>query len=189
MAKPLRIGIAGFGTIGQVVGKALDKGMPGLELTAVVTGQRQKAEAQLRKFQTAVPVVTVEEIPALTDIIVECAPTEAFLSIAEPVLKAGNTLITVSGAAILRHPEIIDLSREFGGQIILATGALLGLDAVRAASEGVIHSVKMITRKPPASLAKARYIIEKGIDVENLDKPLKIFEGTAAKGPRIFPQM
>lgn len=187
MTRPLRVGIAGFGTVGLAVGKALDGGMPGLELTAVVTGQRQKAEARLQHFQANVPVVTIEEMSVITDIIVECAPTDAFPDIAEPALKAGNILLTVSGAAILQHPELIDMARQSGGQIILATGALLGLDAVRAASEGVIHSVKMITRKPPAALAKARYVVENGIDIKNLDEPLRIFSGSARTGAEKFP--
>lgn len=187
MVKPLRVGIAGFGTVGRVVGKALDRGIPGLELTAVVTGHKQNAEARLQKFRRVVPVVTMGELPALADIIVECAPTEAFPGIAEPVLKAGNTLVTISGAAILQHPEIIDLAQEFGGQIILATGALLGLDAVRAASEGVINSVKMITRKPPKALVNARYIINNGINIENLDEPVMVFSGNARTGAENFP--
>ena len=161
--------------------------MPGLELTAVVTGHKQNAEARLQKFRRVVPVVTMGELPALADVIVECAPTEAFPGIAEPVLKAGNTLVTVSGAAILQHPEIIDLAQEFGGQIILATGALLGLDAVRAASEGVINSVKMITRKPPKALVNARYIINNGINIENLDEPVMVFSGNARTGAEYFP--
>ena len=187
MVKPLKVGIAGFGTVGRAVGKALDRGVTGLELTSVTTRRKQKAEAQLENFQTKVPVVTIEEMPALADVIVECAPTDAFLSIAEPVLRAGNALVTVSGAAILQHPEIIDLAQESGGRIILATGALLGLDAVRAASEGIIHSVKMTTRKPPVALAKARYVVEHGIDIENLDEPVLIFAGSAREGAEHFP--
>ena len=187
MVNPLRVGIAGFGTVGRAVGKALDTGVPGLQLTAVTTRQNQKAKARLEKFRTEVPVVSIDEMQALTEITVECAPADAFPGIAEPVLKAGNSLVTVSGAAILRHPEIIELAQEFGGRIILATGALLGLDAVRAASEGVIHSVKMTTRKPPAALAKARYLTEHGIDIENLDKPVLIFAGSAREGAENFP--
>ena len=44
------------------------------------------------------------------------------------------------------------MAKEKNTQIILATGAILGLDALRAASESKINSVKMITRKPPNAL-------------------------------------
>jgi len=58
---------------------------------------------------------------------------------------------------------------------------------VRAAAEGKINSVKMITRKPPAGLDGAPHLVKNNISVKNLDKPLKVFEGTARDGARGFP--
>jgi aspartate dehydrogenase len=109
------------------------------------------------------------------------------MSIAVPVLEAGRTLVTVSAAAILQHPEIIDLGRRHHARIVLATGALLGFDAVRAAALGTIDAVTMITRKPPKSLLGAPYLIANRIDIEHLMAPLKVFEGTAREGARGFP--
>jgi len=40
-------------------------------------------------------------------------------------------------------------ARASGARFLVPTGALIGLDAVRAAAEGRIHSVRMVTRKPP----------------------------------------
>jgi aspartate dehydrogenase len=65
---------------------------------------------------------------------------------------------------------------------------LIGLDAVRAAAEGTINSVTMITRKPPGGLDGARYLVEHGISVKNLQEPLKVFDGTAREGARGFPE-
>ena len=48
--------------------------------------------------------------------------------------------------------QIVEVAKRHGGRIVMATGALLGLDAVRAAAKGDIASVTMITRKPPKSL-------------------------------------
>ncbi|MGI9295878.1 MAG: aspartate dehydrogenase [Pseudomonadales bacterium] len=183
----MQVGIAGFGTIGKAVGAALDKGIPGLELCAVSSGHAKKATAALQSFETPVPVLSAPELAATCDVIVECAPTAAFMKIATPVLEAGRTLVTVSGAAILDHPEVVELARAHGGQIILATGALLGLDAVRAAAEATIHSVTMVTRKPPRSLLKAKHIVENQIDISALSEPLKVFEGNAREGAEKFP--
>ncbi|SNS24331.1 aspartate dehydrogenase [Sphingomonas laterariae] len=181
------VGIAGFGTIGTAVATRIARDLPGLELLAISAGRRDVAETRLRSLDLTVPVVSAGELAASCDIIVECAPTAAFLSIAEPALAAGRTLITVSGAAILEHPGIVDVARAGGGQIILATGALLGLDAVRAAAEGVIHSVRMVTRKPPRSLRTAKYVVENGIDLDSLAEPLLLFRGSAREGARAFP--
>ncbi|WP_138378931.1 aspartate dehydrogenase [Luteithermobacter gelatinilyticus] len=183
----MKVGIAGFGTIGKAVGRALDQGVEHLTLVGVCTRTPGKALATMADFTTPVPVVSAKEMAEMADIIVECAPTAVFMDIAGPALKAGKTLVTVSGAAVLAHPEVIDLARDNGGKIILATGALLGLDAVRAAAEGTIHSVRMVTRKPPKSLAGADYIVKNNINIATLDEPLRIFSGTARDGAQKFP--
>lgn len=187
MKKSLKVGIAGFGTIGQVVGKALDNGMDGLELTAITSGNLDKAKQNLSGYKKSVAVVAAESLADNVDIVIECAPTSAFMSVAEPTLKQGKILVTVSGAAILQNPDIIDVAKNNGGQIILATGALLGLDAVRAAAESTIHSVTMVTRKPPTSLTKAKFIVENNIDISNLTEPLQVFKGSAREGAEKFP--
>jgi aspartate dehydrogenase len=183
----LKVGIAGLGTIGKKVAATLLAGMPGLELAAVSGGDRDKARATLTALGCDVPVVSPDELATLVDVVVECAPTAAFTSIARPALEQGRILLTVSGAAILQHPEVVELAQRRGGKIILATGALLGLDAVRAAAESTIHSVTMVTRKPPRSLVKAKYIIENNISLENLAGPLQVFKGSAREGAEKFP--
>jgi aspartate dehydrogenase len=187
MSRVLNVGIAGFGTIGKVIGKALDDGISGLKLIAVTSGNLDKAKKNMANFTNPAPVVSVDELIKNADIIVECAPTSAFMSVAEPSLRQGKILVTVSGAAILQNPGIVETAKSHGGKIVLATGALLGLDAVRAAAQGEIHSVKMVTRKPPTSLLKAKYVIENDIDLSNLSQPLRLFKGSAREGAELFP--
>jgi aspartate dehydrogenase len=183
----VKVGIAGFGTIGKPVAAALQKGIDGLELAAVCSRDKDKARRNMEGLCDPVPVVSPQELADMCDVIVECVPKAAFRDIAEPALKAGRIFITVSGAGLLIHPDVVDLARDNKAQIILATGALLGLDAVRAAAEGEIEQVRMITRKPPFSLNGAPYLVENNISIENLSEPLKVFEGTAREGAAGFP--
>jgi len=183
----VKVGIAGFGTIGKVVGRALDEGIEGLELEAVCSRDREKVAANMADYANPADVVGPEELAERCDIVAECVPKSVFMDIAEPVLTAGKTLVTVSGAGILVHPEVIDMARDNGGRLILATGALLGLDAVRAAAEGTIHEVRMITRKPPNALIGAPHLVDNNISVEGLNEPKKVFEGTAREGAAGFP--
>jgi aspartate dehydrogenase len=169
------------------VAEALHAGIKGLELTAVSSGRREKAEARLAKAGIQAPVLDNAELAAAAEVIVECAPSKAFKDIARPALEAGRTLLTVSGAALLDAPELVELAERNGGKIILATGALLGLDAVRAAAEGDIREVRMVTRKPPRSLAGAPYLTEHNIDVMALSEPMMVFEGSAREAARGFP--
>ena len=64
---------------------------------------------------------------------------------------------------------------------------LLGLDAVAAAAEGTIHSVKMTTRKPPNGLAGAPHLVKNGISVDGLNEAKLVFSGTARDAAAGFP--
>lgn len=183
----MKVGIAGLGVIGKRVAQALAGGIEGFELEAVASGDRAKAERNLQSLGVACDIVSASELAHRCDVVVECAPKKAFREIVTPCLEAGRTLITVSAAPLIANMDVVELARSHGGRILLATGALLGLDAVRAAAEGQIHTITMLTRKPPKSLLGAPYLKERGIDVASLDAPLKVFEGTARDGAAGFP--
>jgi aspartate dehydrogenase len=183
----LKIALAGFGAIGGALARRLDRGIAGLRLVAISARDLEKAKLRTTGLARRVPVLPPGALPAHADVIVECAPAAAFRAIAEPALRAGRILMPVSVGALLEHPELIELARASGARIIVPTGALLGLDAVRAAAEGTIDSVRMITRKPPKGLAGAPHLERHGIEVEGLSEPLKVFEGTAREGARGFP--
>ena len=107
--------------------------------------------------------------------------------ICRPMLEAGKTVMVLSCGALLERPALIELAKARGGQIIVPTGALLGLDAVTAAAEGQIHSVRMTTRKPPRGLAGAPYLVANGISVDGLDAAKRVFSGTAREAAAGFP--
>lgn len=186
-AAPRRIAIAGLGAIGLKIAEALDRGIPGCVLAAVSAHDRGKAAARLAHLAHPPPVVTIEELAPLADLVIECAPAHLLPAIAEPFLRAGKTALVLSAGAILVNEHLIDLARKHGGQIVVPTGALLGLDAVAAAAEGTIHSVRMVTRKPVRGLAGAPYLAEHNIRIEDITKPLRIFEGTPREAAIGFP--
>ena len=184
---PLRIAIAGLGAIGLKVAEALDRGIPGCALAAVSANDRGKAAARLAHLAHPPPVVAIEAIEPLADLVVECAPANLLPAIAEPFLRAGKTALVLSAGAILVNEHLVDLARQHGGQIVVPTGALLGLDAVAAAAEGTIHSVRMVTRKPVRGLAGAPYLAEHNIRIEDITEPLRIFSGTPREAAIGFP--
>ena len=183
----LNVGIVGLGTIGKVVAKALDDGMSGLQLNGIASGRREKAEAFLATLNTPIEIMSIEEVAESCEIVVDCAPKVVFAEIANATISRGKILVTVSGAGILANPDIEKQASEKKARVILATGALLGLDAVRAAAEGTINSVKMVTRKPPNALQGAPHIVENNITLEGLNGATCVFKGSAREGAAAFP--
>jgi aspartate dehydrogenase len=181
------VAIAGFGAIGRKVGERLDEGIPGLRLAAVSARNVKRAADIVAKYRKQVPVAPVEKLAEFADIVIECAPAEVFAKIAEPVVRAGKTLVVISVGALIAHPEVIELARKTGARILVPTGALLGLDAVQAAAEGKIESIRMISRKPPTGLMGAPFLTEHGIDLHGITEPLKLYEGSAREAVKGFP--
>jgi aspartate dehydrogenase len=184
----IRVAVAGLGAIGRVVARRLADGMPGLTLACAAARDVAKAKAWLAEAKISCPLVALGEFPRHADVAVECTGAEALESICAPMLAAGKHVMVLSAGALLPRPDLIDLARRHGGQIIVPTGALLGLDAVTAAAEGVIHSVRMITRKPPRGLAGAGYLVKNGISVEGLNAAKCVFAGTAREAAAGFPE-
>jgi aspartate dehydrogenase len=182
----LRVALAGFGAIGGVLATHLDQGIPGLRLVAVSARDPDRARQRMA-LARPVPVLPLAELGACADVVVECAPAAVFREVAEPTIEAGRMFMPASVGQLLEHDDLIALAGRSGARIIVPTGALLGLDAVRAAAEGTIHAVSMVTRKPPRGLAGAPYLERHGITLDGLLAPRKVFEGSAREGARGFP--
>jgi len=183
----LRVAIAGLGPIGKRVAEALDRGIDGLALVAVSVQHPEKHRNWLSGLRRAPAISSIDALCDVADIVIECAPGKLVRSIVEPFVTSGKIAVVLSAGALLDHEDLIELAKRNGGQIVVPTGALIGLDAVTAAAVGTIHSVRMVTRKPIAGLAGAPYIVENNIDIERITEPLRIFDGTARQAAKGFP--
>jgi aspartate dehydrogenase len=186
-SSPIRVAVAGLGAVGLPVARALARGIPGCALAAVSARDLARAKQRLSELCEEVPVVALDALEPLADIVVECAPAGLLPAIAEPFLVAGKAVIVLSATALVNNDWLIETARRHGGQIVVPSGALLGLDAVTAAAEGTIHSVRMITRKPVSGLVGAPYLVENKIGIEDIKEPLRVFRGTPREAATGFP--
>jgi aspartate dehydrogenase len=186
--RDLKLGIAGLGAIGKAVARAVDAGaVPGIRLVAAAARDEAKAQNAIRGFRAPPRLVSLDGLAEAADIVVECLPAQHFAAVAGPAIERGRMFVPLSVGALIDHMPLVERARATGARILVPTGALLGLDAVRAAAEGRIASVKIVTRKPPAGLAGAPYIAARGIDLAGLTAPLKVLEGSAREAIAGFP--
>ena len=129
------VAIGGLGAIGLKLARALDAGVDGLRLIAVAARDQAKAQANLRGFR-APPRARRAGRLAEADIVVEAAPAAVFETIASAAIEAGRIFVPASVGALLPRMHLVRRAQETGARIVVPTGALLGLDAVRAAAEG-----------------------------------------------------
>ena len=182
----MTVAIGGLGAIGLAVARALDRGVPGLRLVAVSAKDRAKAAANVAGFRDVPRVVGLAELAA-ADIVVEAAPAAVFEQIAGPALDAGRIFVPSSVGQLLPRMHLVARAQATGARIVVPTGALLGLDAVRAAAEGDVSGVTIETRKPPGGLVGAPYLEANGIDVLAVREATVIFEGNAFDAAAGFP--
>lgn len=182
-----RVAVVGLGPIGTKVVEALDQGIDGLALVAVSVSDPAKHQRFLAGLKQPPAVLPIEGLADVADMVIECAPAKLVRSIVAPFVIRGKTAVVLSVGALLENEDLIALARQNGGQIAVPTGALIGLDAMTAAAEGKILSVRMVTRKPVPGLLGAPYLVENKIDIEHITEPLRIFEGTAREAAKGFP--
>jgi len=132
------------------------------------------------------PVLALADL-AQADIVVEATPVAAFELVAGPAIAAGRILIACSVGVLLPRMELVERARQTGARIIVPTGALPGLDAVRAAAEGDVSSITIESRKPPGGLAGAPYLLQHGIELSGLTEPRLVFKGSALDAAAGFP--
>lgn len=183
------IGLAGFGAVGQQVAQAIEEQLPHLTLSAITSGDLEKARRRAAKLLgRPPPVVALEEVVQASDLVVEAAPAAAFDEIARTTLQGGKSLLVLTVGALLgRVDEYTTLAQRRGGTIFVASGAIGGLDAITSAAAGRVDAVVMTTRKPPQGLAGAPYLEENEIDVLSLTEPTLIYEGVPAEAWYGFP--
>jgi aspartate dehydrogenase len=182
----LTVAIGGLGAIGLSLARRLDAGVEGLRLVSASARDRARARANVAGFAHPPEIVDLDAL-AQADIVVEAAPAAIFEQIAVPAIEAGRIFVPSSVGALLPRLHLVDRARKSGARIIVPTGALLGLDAVRACAEGEVESITIETRKHPRGLAGAPYLARHGIDVAAITTPTVVFEGNALDAAAGFP--
>ena len=177
----IKVGVAGVGAIGQAVCKALTTGdgIAGLSLDCI---------SDTRDVPTFdVPKVSLEELAGRVDLIVECLPARTVPMLADEAFHAGKDMVVISSAALLLMPEILNGREKAGTRIFVPSGALGGLDGVKAMKEMGIKSSQIASIKPPKGFSGAPFIVEEGIDLDGITEKTLLFKGNALDAAKGFP--
>jgi len=182
------LAIAGLGAIGLKVARAVDAGaVPAVTRAAVSPKHVARGRARVAELKSPPAVVSLAELAERADIIIECVPAAHFREVADAAIARGRWFMPLSVGALIANMDLVETARKTGARIVVPTGALLGLDTVRAMAVGKVHEVRLETRKPPNGLAGAPYLVENDISVDNLTAPLCVFRGNARAAAKAFP--
>lgn len=125
-------------------------------------------------------------VPRL-EVVVECASQAAVKALGEQVVAAGKTLLLMSSGALLDSQFFTGLmaaAEKSGGSVTVPSGAVGGIDAIRAAKRG-LREVTMVSTKKPESLTGAPGFAS--WEEKTISEPVTIYEGSALEAVKLFP--
>jgi len=183
----MKIGLIGCGNIAGDLCDALSKGSINAEIAALTDVDPERAARLCDTFSLAAPVLALEETVAAADFVVECAVGAVVGEVLDAVLRHRRDCLVMSvGGLLLAHDRY--LAVQAAGLVVrVPSGALCGLDGVRAAREAGLDQVTLTTRKPPQGLRGAPYIVQNQIDLDAITEATLVFEGNALEAVRAFP--
>lgn len=190
----LKVGLIGCGAIGTSLANLIDEGKAGnVKLLAIYDKNLEKAHHLATKLHSKPKVVeTFDDLLSLSQIslIVEAASQEAVKQYASKILQSNKNLMIMSVGALV-DTELYEMikheAEKYGRKIYIPSGAIAGLDGVKAAFIGGVKKVVLTTRKPPKALRGAPYIEDKKIDLDAIKDSTLIYKGTASEACRFFP--
>jgi aspartate dehydrogenase len=156
-------------------------------LAGATARDRERGESFLATLKSRPPFLDLDALVAASDLVVEASTQAHLREIAPKALGAGRDLVVLSCGGLLGREDWIALAESSGARIRVPSGAIAGLDGVKGGAIGAITSITMETRKPPAGLAGAPWIVDRKIDLAAIREETLIFEGPATEACRAFP--
>ena len=185
----MKIGLVGCGNIGTQLARQIQKEFKGrARLIGVHDARPAEARRLSRSLHPSVPVLSLETLVRRCDLLIEAASGKAAADLLPVLIRRRRAALILSTGGLLSRPQGLRALTRKGIPLYLPSGALAGLDAVKAAAAGRLRSVTLTTRKPPRSLAGAPGIVRRKIHLEKLRKPMVVFQGSALRAAKEFPQ-
>jgi len=185
------LALIGCGAIGSLVARAVDEGVVNAILLYLLDLDVSKAEQLASSLKRQKPRIAISIDDIVNDprveVVVEAASQRAVLEYSERVLRAGKHLVVLSVGALIQ-PEMRRVVERFMERIHVPSGAIAGLDALRALKLVGVKKVELTTRKHPSKLSSSPYVRSRGLKLEGLEKPVLVFEGLAVEAVKAFPR-
>ena len=181
----------GCGNIGSFIAEYLDKNKK-FNLVSIFDVDVNKAECLVNTLNNK-PVI-VNNIPSLLkdiDLVVEAASQKVLRDYSVEILRAGKDFMLMSVGALADSNLFNNMKKEAKKnkcKIYIPSGAICGVDGIKAAGVGVVDTVTLKTTKPPKAFTNIKYLEDKGINVNNITTSTIVYEGPAGEAVKLFPK-
>lgn len=187
--KKIKIGIVGCGAIGSSLSLMVkERFNETFKVIALCDIDKAKARSLKEKLKNC-KVVSLKELIRLSDLIVEAASVKVSFDVARQALSQKKDVLIMSiGGVLGREKELFKLARRKKKRILFPSGAICGLDGLKAMALAGIEEITLKTFKPPEALQGADYLVKNKINIDEIREEKAIFSGTAQEAVKAFPQ-
>ncbi|OIN96122.1 aspartate dehydrogenase [Candidatus Desantisbacteria bacterium CG1_02_38_46] len=183
----IKVGVIGCGTIGSQLCKFIDAQLPHMALVAICDILPKKTKQLADNLINRPRILEMERLIDESDLVVESASKDVCKEIVRKCCEKGKDTMVMSTGCILENQSLLDLVRRRGVHLYLPSGAIVGLDGIKAAAIGEIESITLTTRKPPKGFEGAPFIDKNHIKLNEIKEETLLFEGTALEAVAGFP--
>ena len=184
----VKIGIIGCGAIGFQLACAVETRLKEKAVVFAVCDIDQiRLDDFLSKIKSKPFIYPLKEVIKKCDFIIESASKDISGRIVKEAVRANKSVLAMSIGGLL-DIDIFRLAKKYKSAIYLPSGALAGLDALKAAALADISSVTLTTRKSPKALEGAPFLGANNIDVFSIKQERLIFEGGVSDAVKGFPK-
>ena len=189
-AGKVKIGIVGCGAIGSRMAESIQKDLNQVcRLTALYDIDTDKAERLARILRRkGIVKGSIKELIKDCDCMIEAVSAKNTRTLIRQALEAKRSVLSMSVGKLLNAPELFTLARKNKSHLLLPSGAIAGLDAIKAASLVGIDRITLTTRKPLSGFSGNPYLIKNNVDLSKIMKETVLFEGGVSEAVRVFPK-
>ena len=189
--KKLKIGIAGCGAIGSSLAKEITLNFRDNAILAALFDIKPEKSLLLSKRtvkHTRLCVNSLESLIKRSDLVIEASSGKAAWEIARKTLSGGRKIMIMSVGGIVGHlSQLFVLAQKYNAQVYFPSGAISGIDGLKAANVAGVQRVVLTTRKHPDAFKGVEYVVKK-FKLTGLKKEKVLFMGTASRAVKYFPQ-
>jgi len=187
----IKIGIVGCGAIGSSLAKAVkSKFSKQAVLSCLYDIHNDKAEQLAARLHSpGLAILSLRRLIGRVDLVIEATHAGSAFVIARETLSRSKDIMILSVGGILKdYKKLMVLAGAKKARILIPSGAICGIDGLKAAACGKVSKVTLTTRKPPQAFLKVDYLVKKRVRLDNLKKDKIIFSGSALEAVENFPQ-
>ncbi|RKY30493.1 MAG: aspartate dehydrogenase [Candidatus Omnitrophota bacterium] len=191
MEKKLKIGIVGCGAIGSTLAEAIRENLSkGAELASLYDTDLGKCYKLANiSGNKKLAALNLDALINKANLVIEATKAASAFEIAKKCLAFSKDIMIMSVGGIIEHYKELELlAKGKKAKIYIPSGAVCGIDGLKALANSRINKVTLTTKKPPKAFLGASYISKRKIRLDNLKEDTVIFEGDAYSAIRVLPQ-